>query len=147
VVSPGKLEVIQSGDHLSSESVSVTPSIVIEASIVLCSVFMTRVSQCPISLRSEHPIRLRLPGGLFPSGRHVVIQLTNLHVAWHEHRALDATSKYIIFSTENCVVRHQVHAKYKALTNIRFTQLEMLYTRADHNKHINKLCAIFLTIS
>jgi hypothetical protein len=38
------------GDHLISESVSVTPSSVIEASIVLCSVFMTRVSQCPISL-------------------------------------------------------------------------------------------------
>jgi hypothetical protein len=44
------------GDHLISESVSITPSSVIEASIVLCSVFMTRVSQCPISLRSEHLI-------------------------------------------------------------------------------------------
>jgi hypothetical protein len=41
------------GDHLISESVSVTPSSVIEASIVLCCVFMTRVSRCPISLRSE----------------------------------------------------------------------------------------------
>jgi hypothetical protein len=38
------------GDHLISELVSVTPSSVIEASIV----FMTRVSQCPISLRAEH---------------------------------------------------------------------------------------------
>jgi hypothetical protein len=44
-------------DHLSSESVHVTPSCVTEASIMLCSVtFMTRVSQCPISLRSEHLI-------------------------------------------------------------------------------------------
>jgi hypothetical protein len=43
------------GDHLSNELVSITPSSVIE-SIVLCSVFMIRVSQCPISLRAEHPI-------------------------------------------------------------------------------------------
>jgi hypothetical protein len=40
------------GDHLISDSVRVTPTSVTEASIVLC-VFMTRVSQCPISLRSE----------------------------------------------------------------------------------------------
>jgi hypothetical protein len=43
------------GDHLISESVSVKPSSVIEPSIVLC-VFMTCVKQCPISLRSEHPV-------------------------------------------------------------------------------------------
>jgi hypothetical protein len=46
------------GDHLISGSVSVTPSSVTEASIVLCSVFMTVMSQCPISLRSEHPVAL-----------------------------------------------------------------------------------------
>jgi hypothetical protein len=40
------------GHHLSSESVRVTPSSVIEVSVV----FMSRVSQCQISLRSEHPI-------------------------------------------------------------------------------------------
>jgi extradiol dioxygenase family protein len=34
------------GDHLSRESVSVTTKSLIEASIVLCSVFVTRVSQC-----------------------------------------------------------------------------------------------------
>jgi hypothetical protein len=48
------------GDHLSSESVSVAPSSGIEASIVLYSVFMTRVSQCPISLPFEHPVYHRL---------------------------------------------------------------------------------------
>jgi hypothetical protein len=47
-------------DHLISESVSVTPWSVIEASAVLCSVFMTRVSQCPISLRSQHPVSVYL---------------------------------------------------------------------------------------
>jgi hypothetical protein len=44
------------GDHLSIESVHVTPSSMIEASTVLCYVFITRVSQCPIRLRAEHPI-------------------------------------------------------------------------------------------
>jgi hypothetical protein len=44
------------GDHLISGSVSVTSSSVIEASVVLSCVFMTRVSQCPISLRAEHPL-------------------------------------------------------------------------------------------
>jgi hypothetical protein len=43
------------GDHLISESVSVTPSNVIEASIVFC-VVMTRVSQCTTSLRPERPV-------------------------------------------------------------------------------------------
>jgi hypothetical protein len=43
-------------DHPISGSVSVMISSVIEAFIVLCSyVFMTCVSQCPISLRAEHP--------------------------------------------------------------------------------------------
>jgi hypothetical protein len=42
-------------DHVISGSVSVTPSSVIEASIVVC-VFLTCVSQCPISLRAEHPL-------------------------------------------------------------------------------------------
>jgi hypothetical protein len=43
------------GGHLISESVSGTSSSVIEASIALFCVFMTRVSQCPVNLRSEHP--------------------------------------------------------------------------------------------
>jgi hypothetical protein len=48
------------GDHLISESVSVMQSSVIEASIycALFCVFMTRESQCPISLLSEHPVLL-----------------------------------------------------------------------------------------
>jgi hypothetical protein len=41
------------GDYLISESVSVTPSSDKEAFIVLFCVFMTRVSQCSISLRPE----------------------------------------------------------------------------------------------
>jgi hypothetical protein len=45
------------GIHLISESVRVTPSCDIEASIVL---FMTRVSEWPISLRSQHPMGLHL---------------------------------------------------------------------------------------
>jgi hypothetical protein len=49
------------GDHLISNSVSVKPSSVIEASIVLCSVSLTRVSQCPISLRAEHLIVILKP--------------------------------------------------------------------------------------
>jgi hypothetical protein len=44
------------GDHLIRRLVSVTQSSVIEASIVLCSLSMTRVNQCPISLRADHPI-------------------------------------------------------------------------------------------
>jgi hypothetical protein len=47
-----------------SESVSVTPSRVIEASTVLCSVFMTRVSQRPISLRSGHPLSTHMKCGV-----------------------------------------------------------------------------------
>jgi hypothetical protein len=44
-------------DHLISESVSVTPSSVTEASIVLCSVSLWLVwAKCPISVRSEHPV-------------------------------------------------------------------------------------------
>jgi hypothetical protein len=42
-------------DHLISGSVSVMPSSVIEATVVFC-VSMTSVSQCPISLRAEHPV-------------------------------------------------------------------------------------------
>jgi hypothetical protein len=42
-------------DQLISGSVSVMPLSVIEASVVLFCLFMTRVSQCPISLRAEHP--------------------------------------------------------------------------------------------
>jgi hypothetical protein len=42
-------------------SVVVTPSSVIEASIFfLFCVFMTRVSQCPINLRAEHPIEVNM---------------------------------------------------------------------------------------
>jgi hypothetical protein len=46
-------EVHSFGDHLISESVSVTPSIVIEAPLYSVLCLMTRVSQCPISLLSE----------------------------------------------------------------------------------------------
>jgi hypothetical protein len=42
------------GDHPIIGSVSVTPSTVIEDSIVLFCVFMIRVSQSPTSLRAEH---------------------------------------------------------------------------------------------
>jgi hypothetical protein len=42
------------GVHLISESVSVTPSSVIEASIVLCSVSLWIVWVSPIILRAEH---------------------------------------------------------------------------------------------
>jgi hypothetical protein len=44
------------GDHLINESVTVTPLSVIEASIVLFLVFVTRVSQCCSSMRSEQTI-------------------------------------------------------------------------------------------
>jgi hypothetical protein len=43
-------------DHLISGSVNVTPSSVLEAYTVLCSVSMTHVSKCQIGLRAEHPI-------------------------------------------------------------------------------------------
>jgi hypothetical protein len=43
------------GDHLISESVSVMPSCVVEASTLLCSVYDSCESMS-ISLRSEHPI-------------------------------------------------------------------------------------------
>jgi hypothetical protein len=56
VVFPGKMISHSFGDHLISESISVTPSSVTESSTVFCYVFMTRVSQCPISLRPEHPL-------------------------------------------------------------------------------------------
>jgi hypothetical protein len=46
----------QTEGHSFSRSVSITPSSLIEASIVLCSDSMTRVSHCPISLRPEHPL-------------------------------------------------------------------------------------------
>jgi hypothetical protein len=46
------------GDHLISESVSVTPLSVIQASVVL---FMIRVSQYSIILRAEHPLVLFFP--------------------------------------------------------------------------------------
>jgi hypothetical protein len=51
----GQTEDHSFGDHLISELVRVMPSSMIEASIVLC-VFMTRVSQGPISLCAEHPV-------------------------------------------------------------------------------------------
>jgi hypothetical protein len=53
----GSIHPLPFGEHLINESVSVTPSNVIEASIVL---FMTCVSRCPISLLAEHPIYLHV---------------------------------------------------------------------------------------
>jgi hypothetical protein len=50
------------GDHLISGSVSVTPECDRSFYCALFCVFMTRVSQCRISLLSEHPIVQDLTG-------------------------------------------------------------------------------------
>jgi hypothetical protein len=142
------------GDHLISEPVGVTPSSIVEAPIVLCSVFMIGVSQCPIRkitvrLVGTHPRNLYYFAAplLFLVGNvasvmsrkhyscHVVADATNMirHVQYDDWDCLSAISceemVVVVCASVDCTFFHFCHTCWKlgTQTNSRRKNVETRY--------------------
>jgi hypothetical protein len=93
-------------------------------------------------------LRQRLLSGLFPSGHCVVSSNRWIFIKRDMNfKPSYSIERYYTFNEKLCCNITWGPRKIQGVNQYSNYAFEILYTEADHNKHINKLCRIFLTIT